>query len=66
MPRRAGWDNTQLLRNHSEKKKPRINKEWHTACFLVVIPTLHGYWEMGRQTSLNPLEIVKAFNVDLP
>jgi hypothetical protein len=33
--------------------------------FLVVIPTLHGYWEMGRQTSLNPLEIAKAFNADL-
>lgn len=32
---------------------------------LVVIPTFHGFWELGRETSLNPLEIAKAFNADL-
>ncbi|KAE9368601.1 hypothetical protein N431DRAFT_444024 [Stipitochalara longipes BDJ] len=33
--------------------------------FSVVIPTLCGFWEMGRRTSLNPLEIAKAFNAAL-
>ena len=33
--------------------------------FLVVIPTFHGFWQMGRRTSLNPLEIAKTFNADL-
>ena len=32
---------------------------------LVVIPTLHGFWELGRQPSLNPLEIAKAFNAEM-
>lgn len=32
---------------------------------LVVIPTFHGFWEMGRAASLNPLEIAKAFNAEL-
>jgi hypothetical protein len=29
---------------------------------LVVIPTFHGFWDLGRKISLNPLEIAKAFN----
>jgi hypothetical protein len=33
--------------------------------FLVVIPTFHGFWEMGREASLNPLEIAKAFNAEM-
>ena len=33
--------------------------------FLVVIPTFHGFWEMGRQSSLDPLEIAKAFNAEI-
>ena len=33
--------------------------------FSVVLPTLYGFWEMGRRASLNPLEIGKAFNADL-
>lgn len=32
---------------------------------LVVVPTFHGFWELGRETSLNPLEIAKAFNADM-
>jgi hypothetical protein len=32
---------------------------------LVVVPTLHGFWELGRQPSLNPLEIAKAFNAEM-
>lgn len=32
---------------------------------LVVIPTFNGFWELGRSTSLNPLEIAKAFNPDI-
>jgi hypothetical protein len=31
----------------------------------VVIPTFNGFWELGRSTSLNPLEIAKAFNPDI-
>ena len=33
---------------------------------LVVIPTFHGFWEPGRDMSLNPLGIAKAFNADIP
>lgn len=33
--------------------------------FSVVIPTLHGFWEMCCRVSLNPLEIAGAFNNDL-
>lgn len=29
---------------------------------LVVIPTFNGFWQLGRDISLNPLEIAKAFN----
>lgn len=32
---------------------------------LVVIPTFHGFWELGRAVSLNPLEIAKAFNAEM-
>jgi hypothetical protein len=32
---------------------------------LVVIPTFHGFWELVRDMSLNPLEIAKAFNADI-
>jgi hypothetical protein len=32
---------------------------------LVVIPTFHGFWYLGREISLNPLEIAKAFNADI-
>jgi hypothetical protein len=33
--------------------------------FVVVIPTFGGFWEMGRRTSLNPLEVAKAFDASL-
>jgi hypothetical protein len=32
---------------------------------LIVIPTFHGFWDLDRDISLNPLEIAKAFNVDI-
>jgi hypothetical protein len=32
---------------------------------LVVIPTFHGFRELGRETSLNPLEIARAINADM-
>ena len=32
---------------------------------LVVIPTFHGFWNLGREISLNPLEIAKAFNAEI-
>lgn len=31
----------------------------------VIIPTFHGYWHLGRRTSLSPIEIAKAFNAEL-
>ncbi|MAD87664.1 MAG: hypothetical protein CL912_32290 [Deltaproteobacteria bacterium] len=30
--------------------------------FVVVIPLFCGFWELGRETSLNPLEVAKAFD----
>lgn len=32
---------------------------------LVVLPTFHGFWELGRNVSLNPLEVAKAFNAEM-
>ena len=32
---------------------------------LVVIPTFNGFWQLGRDVSLNPLEIAKAFNPEI-
>jgi hypothetical protein len=32
---------------------------------LVVIPLFHSFWEFGRDVSLNPLEIAKAFNAEM-
>lgn len=32
---------------------------------LVVIPLFHSFWEFGRDVSLNPLEIAKAFNAEI-
>ncbi|PVH67346.1 hypothetical protein DL98DRAFT_523386 [Cadophora sp. DSE1049] len=32
---------------------------------IVVLPQYAGFWELGRETSLNPLEIAKAFDADL-
>jgi hypothetical protein len=32
---------------------------------LVVVPTFHGFWELGRAVSLNPLEVAKAFNAEM-
>ncbi|KAF4622773.1 hypothetical protein G7Y89_g14253 [Cudoniella acicularis] len=29
---------------------------------LIFISTFYGFWELGRDTSLNPLEVAKAFN----
>lgn len=31
---------------------------------LVVMPTFYGFWELGRDASLNPLEVAKAFNAE--
>ena len=31
----------------------------------VVIPLFHSFWRFGRDVSLNPLEIAKAFNAEL-
>jgi len=33
--------------------------------FVVVIPTFGGFWKMGHRTSLNPLEVAKAFDASL-
>ncbi|KAJ9661889.1 hypothetical protein H2198_001641 [Neophaeococcomyces mojaviensis] len=32
---------------------------------IFVIPTFHGFWELGRPVSFSPLEIAKAFNAPL-
>jgi hypothetical protein len=32
---------------------------------LVVVPCFHGFWELGRNASLNPLEVAKAFNAEM-
>jgi hypothetical protein len=33
--------------------------------FLLVIPSLKGLWELGRNMSLSPLEIAKAFDAPM-
>lgn len=35
------------------------------AGILAVLPLYHGWWELGRSVSLNPLEIAKAFGAPL-
>jgi hypothetical protein len=32
---------------------------------VLVIPTFSGYWNLGRQVSMSPIEIAKAFNAPL-
>lgn len=31
---------------------------------LLVLPSFHGYWQLGRQVSMSPLEIGKAFGAE--
>jgi len=36
-----------------------------TVAILFIIPTIWGYWRLGRAVSMNPIEIAKAFNAPL-